>query len=96
MLPIGLLLNELVTNSLKHAFPDNRDGKIIVSLEVKSKNKVIMTYRDDGVGFPIELSGDSSGSLGLILIDSFAMQLDGKLKRLDGSGTNYEIVFDPS
>jgi len=95
MLPIGLLLNELVTNSLKHAFPNNREGRIVVSLDLRSKKSVILSYSDNGIGFPLEKTGDSSGSLGLILIESFAMQLDGKLKRLDKPGTHYEIRFEP-
>ena len=96
MLPIGLLLNELVTNSLKHAFPNNREGRIVVSLDLRSKKSVILSYSDNGIGFPLEKTGDSSGSLGLILIDSFVMQLDGKLRRLDKPGTHYEIRFEPT
>jgi two-component sensor histidine kinase len=95
MLPIGLLLNELVTNSLKHAFPDNREGKITVGLDILPDKSAILYYSDNGVGFHIEQAGDPSKSLGLILIDSFAMQLDGKLKRLDKPGTHYELKFKP-
>ena len=95
MLPIGLLLNELVTNSLKHAFPDNREGKITVGLDILPDKSAILYYSDNGVGFHIEQAGDPSKSLGLILIDSFAMQLDGKLKRWDKPGTHYELKFKP-
>ncbi|MBL4754677.1 MAG: PAS domain S-box protein [Flavobacteriales bacterium] len=96
MLPIGLLLNELVTNSLKHAFPKKREGKITVSIEKNAKNSLCLKYSDDGVGYPMDTTADSGGSLGLILIESFAMQLDGELKRKAKKGTHYEIVFEPT
>jgi PAS domain S-box-containing protein len=95
MLPIGLLLNELVTNSLKHAFPDNQEGKITVGLDILPDKSAVLYYSDNGVGFSIENAGDTSKSLGLILIDSFAMQLDGNMKRLDKPGTHYELKFKP-
>jgi len=92
MLPLGLLLNELVTNSLKHAFPDNRKGNIKIELE-KNRNKYLLKYKDNGIGFKIQQNGNFSKSVGLILIDSFIQQLDGKLKKVSKSGTNYEISF---
>jgi PAS domain S-box-containing protein len=95
MLPVGLLLNELVTNSLKHAFPGDQGGEIIVELKILADKSAILYYSDTGVGFPIDIAGDKSGSIGLILIDSFTMQLDGELKHLDKPGTHYELKFNP-
>ena len=77
MLPIGLLINELVTNSLKHAYPDHREGIIKLSLRVKKGDQAELKYSDDGVGFIIEDKRDNPKSLGLVWIESFVMQLDG-------------------
>ena len=80
---------------LKHAFPDIQEGKITVGLDILPDKSAVLYYSYNGVGFPIENAGDTSKSIGLILIDSFAMQLDGKMKRLDKPGTHYELRFKP-
>ena len=92
MLPLGLLLNELLTNSLKHAFPNMKKGIIKVSLEQKGKG-YLLTYKDNGIGFNQNKIPKNSKSVGLILIDSFIMQFEGKMKKINVPGTHYEIRF---
>jgi two-component sensor histidine kinase len=91
VLPLGLLLNELVTNTIKHAFPKGREGLITLSIKNVRGGEYKLEYSDNGIGF--EEGGDYQ-SLGLVLIDSFVMQIDGVLTRKSNSkGTHYTIVF---
>ena len=92
MLPLGLLLNELLTNSLKHAFPNKKKGKIKVSIQQQGKSYLLI-YKDNGIGFNLNKIPKNSKSVGLILIDSFIMQFEGKLKKINVPGTHYEIKF---
>lgn len=67
--PLGLVINELVSNSLKYAFPDDRTGKIQISLKQSSEEgKYILIVEDDGVGFPEDVDFLNSPSLGLQLV----------------------------
>ncbi|RJP75261.1 MAG: PAS domain-containing protein [Candidatus Zixiibacteriota bacterium] len=79
ILPCGLIVNELVSNALKHAFPGRRDGAITVSLAA-AEGAVRLRVRDDGVGFPPEVDYRRSDSLGLQLIRSLAGQLGATLE----------------
>jgi two-component sensor histidine kinase len=88
--PCGLIVNELVSNSLKHAFRGRKEGKIFLSLN-RGDGKVVLTYRDDGPGLAREL--DLSRSVGLRLIHSLAMyQLRGTVELVHHSGGT-EFVF---
>ena len=95
VLPIGLLVNELVTNSIKHAFPNDKKGKICLSLKKEKVNSYILIYSDDGIGFKEKENNIDTNSLGLVLIESFVMQLDGKMKyNSNKNGTTYTIKFE--
>jgi two-component sensor histidine kinase/ABC-type amino acid transport substrate-binding protein len=77
-IPFGLILNELVTNSLKHAFPDNRDGIISISLKGIKNDGIVFTYSDNGIGVPEGFDFRAQSTLGLRLIYSIGeMQLLG-------------------
>lgn len=91
--PCGLILNELVSNALKHAFPNGQAGLITVKLKNESGSCVLQVI-DDGVGIPIEPKPDATRSLGLRLIESLTRQLDGKfeIKRQD-VGTEARLSF---
>ena len=69
-IPLGLILNELMTNSLKHAFPDNRNGKISISFKEKDSRKNIFVYYDDGIGVPDGFDLKKQPTLGSKLISS--------------------------
>jgi two-component sensor histidine kinase len=77
--PFGLLMNELICNSLKHAFPDGRKGTISVSVH-RVPNGVHIAVEDDGRGLPQNFDPTASPSMGLKLAASLARQLGGKLE----------------
>jgi len=90
-IPIGLIVNELVSNSLKHAFPDGRRGEI--SLEVRRENALItIRYHDNGVGIPADFDWRNAESLGLRLVILLVEQLDGTIDLERGPGTLFTIV----
>lgn len=91
-IPCGLIINELVTNSIKHAFPDNREGKINIELVCQDEN-FILKVQDNGVGFPEDLDLENVKTLGLQLVDSLTNQLDGTIKLKRENGTCFKISF---
>jgi PAS domain S-box-containing protein len=92
-IPCGLIVNELVSNCFKHAFPDGRKGEIHVSLYLAGEEEYILTIRDNGVGLPKGLDSNSSSSLGLILVPGLVNQLNGHLEINTESGTEFKIRF---
>jgi PAS domain S-box-containing protein len=87
--PCGLIINEIVSNSLKHAFPSGKGGKITVKMHQEMEEYVLIVG-DDGIGFREK---PESSTLGLTLINSLVDQLDGKIEFLEGEGTIYKIRF---
>ncbi len=86
--PFGLLLNELITNSLTHAFPSREDGTIEVSLKSRENGSYLLTVSDDGVGLPEGLDLRGTKSLGMQLVSVLSEQLNGELTvRKDGGAT---------
>lgn len=92
-IPCGLLVSELVTNALKHAFPGGRRGTLSVVLEKLPLAKLRLTVRDDGVGLHRELPPRGNGSLGLDLVAIFAKQLDAELLVEREAGTCFCLTF---
>ncbi len=92
-IPLGLLINEVVTNSLKYAFPDNKKGEIYVGISASSRDYFELKIGDNGVGYDHEKSFDSSNSLGFQLILSLSEQLNGTIKR-DLSKKRDSLLFD--
>ena len=91
-IPCGLIINELITNSLKHAFPNITNGQIHIKL-MWGDDKFILEVKDNGVGFPEMLDFRNTESLGLQLINSLVMQLDGSIELKSDGGTEFKIVF---
>lgn len=89
--PCGLIINEIVSNSLKHAFPSGVSGKITVKMH-QDDGEYVLIVGDDGIGF-IDESELESATLGLTLINSLVDQLDGDIEFLKGEGTFYKIKF---
>ncbi len=89
--PCGLILNELITNSLKYAFPDGRKGRIFVGTEKAEDGGIILTYRDDGIG--LGGAGHREGSLGLKLVEAMTIQLGGEMKTESSNGLAYTFRF---
>ena len=91
-IPCGLIVNELVTNALKHAFPDGRRGTIWVVLQ-ENPVELRLAIEDDGVGMPESLDPRNTGSLGLDLVFTFAEQLDASVEIERKGGTSFQFRF---
>jgi two-component sensor histidine kinase/PAS domain-containing protein len=90
----GLVVNELVTNAIKHGFPDGRKGEVRVVGKDLGHHRLSITVSDDGVGFPPGEQFASRSSLGLQLVHVLAQQLNGKVDMSRGQGTKVELTFD--
>jgi two-component sensor histidine kinase len=90
--PCGLIINELVTNALKYAFP-GRTGEIRVEMQEEHEAHVVLIVSDNGVGFPKDLDFRETGSLGLKLVNSLVDQLDGTIGLQNDNGTTFTIIF---
>jgi two-component sensor histidine kinase len=91
--PCGLILNELLCNALKHAFPAGRSGEIRIDLRVDAAQQVTLVVSDTGIGLPTELDFPNAESLGLQLISTLTEQLDGTLVLDRGNGTVFTLIF---
>ena len=93
--PCGLLVNELISNSLKHAFPKEASGEIKIYIHPTENGQIELTISDNGVGFPEELDIRKTKSLGLQLVTTLAEnQLQGKIELNRGAGTEFKITFN--
>jgi two-component sensor histidine kinase len=92
-IPCGLLINEIITNSLKYAWPDHQKGSIWVRLSQEEQN-VVLEVSDDGQGFPEQFDKMNTETLGLQLIATLNEQLEGKLEVSNQNGTKYLLKFD--
>jgi PAS domain S-box-containing protein len=90
--PCGLIISEIVSNSLKYAFPDNMEGEIYISLKT-SGDKFRLIIGDNGVGLPEDFDFENIGSLGLLLVNNLTEQIDGEIKINSKNGTEYDISF---
>lgn len=92
-IPCGLLLNEIVTNAFKHAFPENRKGNLqIIMSSLEDKNCEIIV-KDDGIGIPENFNLEKSKTYGLKLINLMTKQINGTLKIESKNGTEFRIRF---
>ncbi len=94
IIPIGLLVNEIVSNSLKYAFKDTNEGRIEIRISKIVENKYELVIGDNGSGFDFEGMRNKNASFGLELITILSEQINGKLNLLNKRGTWYSIVFE--
>ncbi len=92
-IPLGLIVNELVTNCMKYAFPDDRVGEIVVSYAGGEGTGEQLSVRDNGVGIPPALEVGSPQTFGLSLVNLLAEQINGKLEVKSGDGTEFILRF---
>ena len=92
MIPLGLIFNEAITNSLKHAFP-GKIGEITLSVK-KVKSKIQVSISDNGVGLRKDFNLETDSHLGIQLINILTDQLGGKIKVNNAKGLKYEIEFE--
>lgn len=91
--PMGLILNELLSNSLKHAFPHGREGKVVVELRRSEAGMLTLVVADDGVGLPANANLWNARSLGLRLVRILSEQVGAELNIGSENGTRTEVVF---
>jgi two-component sensor histidine kinase len=91
--PCGLLVSELVSNALKHAFPDGRGGKINIDMTVHDEGRIRLVVRDNGIGISDDLANRKTTSLGLQLVKSLTRQLRGTLQVDSSPETKFSIDF---
>jgi len=94
-IPCGLILNELMTNALKHAFPADRRGTVRVTLRREGPKHLLLGVADDGVGLPNGHAEAENGSLGWRLVQAFAEQLGASVRVSREQGTSVEVAFRP-
>jgi two-component sensor histidine kinase len=91
-IPCGLIINELLTNSLKYAFPVGKKGKIDIVIREKGGN-IAINISDNGKGLPKEIDFRNTESLGLQLVVSLVEQINGKIRLDTKKGTKFTIEF---
>lgn len=94
-IPLGLIVNELISNAYKHGYPGGRKGEIVLRLKALENNAVELEVRDDGVGLPEEFEPRKVASLGMQLVVSLAQQLDSKLEIDSKQGARFALRFVP-
>jgi two-component sensor histidine kinase/CheY-like chemotaxis protein len=92
-IPLGLIINELMTNSLKHAFPDRSTGEIFISVK-KEGHTIPVVYSDNGIGIPRDLNWRDTRSLGLRMVFSLVEQMNGMIGLDRRAGTGFTMVLE--
>lgn len=92
-IPCSLIINELVSNSLKYAFPANRKGEIDVEFHTNPDDTLTLIVRDNGIGIPEEFDIETATSLGLTLVQGLVEQLEGTLELDRSQGSTFKITF---
>ncbi|HTX98540.1 MAG TPA: PAS domain S-box protein [Bacteroidota bacterium] len=92
-IPCGLIVNELVTNALKHAFPGERRGTIRITLKQAGADGAVLGVQDDGIGFPFEAALKQKASMGMMLIDALADQISGTIRVDNSTGTRFTLTI---
>lgn len=90
-IPWGLIVNELVSNALKHAFPDNRSGEISIRICLDDDDWITLIVADTGIGLPTGLDFKNTGTLGLQLVNMLTLQLNGHISMEGTKGTAFKI-----
>jgi len=92
-IPCGLIINELISNSLKYAFPDDKEGEIEITLRTLDEGAMELTVADNGIGMPGDINLRNSESLGLKLVTILTNQIDGQIELDRSEGTKFRIDF---
>ena len=92
-IPCGLIINELITNAFKHAFPNGQNGKITITMNQHDKNSYILIISDNGIGLQENLDFKKTESLGLQLVTGLVRQLQGNIDVDRTTGTKFTIIF---
>jgi len=93
VIPCGLILNELVSNSLRHAFPNGRDGRLRVRMHRGDDERINLVVSDDGVGLPPGIDFRDTVTLGFQLVKMLVHQIQGEIELEDMPGTSFVVSF---
>ncbi len=93
VIPLGLMINELISNIMKYAFPEGRKGEIKIILQPYTGDKLMLVVSDNGIGFPENLDFRNTQTLGLKLVNSLTKQLGGTIELDRTGGTTFRITF---
>ncbi|WP_082458707.1 histidine kinase dimerization/phosphoacceptor domain -containing protein [Pedobacter sp. Leaf216] len=91
--PLGLILNEAISNAIKYAFPAGRKGNVKITFKAKDDGTCILSISDDGVGLPLNFDADDSESLGMSLMTGLTDQLNGKIEMWNDNGLTLKVSF---
>ena len=92
-IPCGLILNELVTNAFKYAFPDGKTGEVLIDLRDGPGAACVLKVRDNGIGLPPNVDFDNPTTLGLRLVQDLTYQLGGRIEINREGGTEFALTF---
>lgn len=92
-IPCGLIINELIANALRHAFPGGRQGQLLLSMEKTAGDEIALVVADNGVGLPEEVDLGKASTLGLQLVQVLTRQLKGSVAVDRSAGTRFELRF---
>jgi PAS domain S-box-containing protein len=92
-IPCGLIINELITNALKHAFPGEREGELVVRMHRDGEGRYELSIKDSGVGLPEVFDINQKKTLGFQIVSDLVRQLDGSIEVRSGRGTEILIQF---
>ena len=92
-IPVGLMLNELVSNAFKHAFPGGREGTITSEFDADENERITLVVRDDGIGLPAGFSAQKSTPFGLHLVQILTQQIRGEWSFRNVVGAEFKITF---
>jgi two-component sensor histidine kinase len=92
-LPIGLIINELLINSFKYAFPGDSGGTILVKLFPAEEGKFCITVCDDGIGLPPDFSMKVTKSMGTQIVNLLVQQIEGNLAISNNNGACFQLIF---
>lgn len=91
--PLGLIINELLSNSLKHAFPEGKNGQVHISISREAEEKYILLIEDSGVGLPENFNPLSTETLGLTLVNTLVEQINGRIEFTNNNGALVSVTF---
>jgi len=92
LIPLGIIVNELLTNSMKHAFKEKASGRVSLAAE-KEGDHIRLVLHDDGLGLPEGFDSQAAGGFGLMLVRMMSDQLGGELTIQNDSGTRVTLDF---
>jgi two-component sensor histidine kinase len=93
-IPCGLIVNELISNALKHAFPEGRSGSLDLNLRRVAGDGYVLRVKDDGMGFPETLDFRKTETLGMQIVSTLVSQIDGSIDLAREMGTEFIIHFE--